>query len=111
MAKLTEEKIQSIIQAYARIGTYSGVAKELGCSASTVKKYVTVHQATTLQNAPEADQIWVQAAKETMLEGPVLGRVEEVDLSAPTIEATPTPEDIETLRMFWLKLQEKGLIV
>lgn len=39
MAKLTEEKIQEIREAYQRIGTYSGVAKEVGCSAATVKKY------------------------------------------------------------------------
>lgn len=39
MAKLTEEKIQEIREAYRRIGTYSGVAKEVGCSAATVKKY------------------------------------------------------------------------
>lgn len=41
MAKLTEEKIKAIQEAYIRLGTYSGVAKELGCSAATVKKYVS----------------------------------------------------------------------
>lgn len=40
MATLSEEKIIAIIKAYNEIGTYSGVAKELGCSAATVKKYV-----------------------------------------------------------------------
>ena len=41
MAKLTEEKIKAIQEAYIRIGTYSGVAKELGCSATSVKKYTS----------------------------------------------------------------------
>ena len=40
MARLTEEKIALIQEAYGRIGTYSGVAKEIGCSPATVKKYV-----------------------------------------------------------------------
>ena len=41
MAKLTEEKIKAIQEAYIRIGTYSGVAKEIGCSAVTVRKYTS----------------------------------------------------------------------
>lgn len=41
MAKLTEEKIKAIQEAYIRLGTYSGVAKELGCSAATVRKYTS----------------------------------------------------------------------
>lgn len=39
--RLSEEKIKEIKEAFARIGTYSGTAKEVGVSASTVKKYVT----------------------------------------------------------------------
>lgn len=41
MAKITEEKILEIQQAYKEIGTFSGVAKKLGCSPATVKKYAT----------------------------------------------------------------------
>ena len=40
MAALSEEKIIAIIKAYNEIGTYSGVAKKLQCSPTTVKKYV-----------------------------------------------------------------------
>lgn len=39
MAKLTEDRIMEIQNLYKKIGTYSGVAKQLGCSAATVKKY------------------------------------------------------------------------
>ena len=40
MARLSDNKIQEIIDEYKKIGTYSGVAKKVGVSASTVKKYV-----------------------------------------------------------------------
>ena len=40
MAALSQEKIFAIIKAYDEIGTYSGVAKKLQCSAATVKKYI-----------------------------------------------------------------------
>ena len=40
MARLTEEKIQEIVKEYQVIGTYSGVAKKVGVSPTTVKKYV-----------------------------------------------------------------------
>lgn len=42
MAKLTEEQILLIQATYKEIGTYSGVAKKLGFSPTTVKKYVEV---------------------------------------------------------------------
>ena len=40
MARLSEEKIQEIIREYPLIGTYSGVAKKVGVSPATVKKYI-----------------------------------------------------------------------
>ena len=43
MAKLTEEKIIQIQQLYAEIGIYSQVAKIVGCTAATVKKYCTLN--------------------------------------------------------------------
>lgn len=48
MARLSEEKIQLIKELYPQIGTYSGVAKEVGCSPATVKRYVT-------EDAPAAE--------------------------------------------------------
>lgn len=41
MARLTEEKIQQIKDAYAKDPVYSHVAKQLGVSPATVKKYVS----------------------------------------------------------------------
>lgn len=41
MARLTEEKILEIQRLYKEIGIYSQVAKQVGCSPSTVKKYCT----------------------------------------------------------------------
>lgn len=38
--KITNEDILEINRAYQRIGTYSGVSRELGFSAGTVKKYI-----------------------------------------------------------------------
>lgn len=37
---ITDEKIIEINELYLKIGTYSGVAKEVGCAPSTVKKYI-----------------------------------------------------------------------
>lgn len=38
--KVTQRDIEKINEAYLRIGTYAGVAKELGWSSGTVKRYV-----------------------------------------------------------------------
>ena len=40
MSKITNEKIIEINELYLQIGTYSGVAKVVGCAPSTVKKYI-----------------------------------------------------------------------
>lgn len=40
MAKITQEDIKNINEAYYRLKTYAAVARELGFSAGTVKKYV-----------------------------------------------------------------------
>ena len=37
---ITEEKKIEINELYLKIGTYSGVAKIVGCAPSTVKKYI-----------------------------------------------------------------------
>ena len=41
MARLTEEKIQQIKDAYAKDPVYSHVSKLLGVSPATIKKYVS----------------------------------------------------------------------
>lgn len=45
MARLSNEKIAEIQQLYSEIGVYSQVAKQVGCSPSTVKKYCTAAEA------------------------------------------------------------------
>ncbi len=44
MARLTEEKIALIQQTYLQVGTYSGTAKIVGCSPTTVKKYAEMNR-------------------------------------------------------------------
>lgn len=38
--KITSEIITQMLELYAELGTYSGVAKKLGVSAATVSKYI-----------------------------------------------------------------------
>lgn len=38
--KITQEQIEQMKALYAQIGTYSGVAKQMGISASTVSRYL-----------------------------------------------------------------------
>ena len=90
MAKLTEEKIKAIQEAYLRIGTYSGVAKELGCSAVTVRKY------TSEMNKPLETTI-------VPFEGEIIP-VEMIDFNFPLHEWTHlTDEEIREVK----KLQEE----
>lgn len=56
MAKLSQEKIQEIVTQYSIIGTYSGVAKKLGVSPTTVKKYVTQSQ-TKLSSTKKKERV------------------------------------------------------
>lgn len=37
---ITQEQIIEINELYCKIGTYSGVAKKVGCAPTTVKKYI-----------------------------------------------------------------------
>lgn len=48
MARISDEKIEQIVSLYAKYHTYAQVAREVGCSASTVKKYVTECGPTTI---------------------------------------------------------------
>lgn len=38
--KITKDQIEQMLTLYEQIGTYSGVAKQMGISASTVSRYV-----------------------------------------------------------------------
>ena len=39
-SRITQEQIQEMMRLYAEIGTYSGVAKQMGISASTASRYI-----------------------------------------------------------------------
>ena len=43
-AKITQEQIHQMIELYGQLGTYSGVAKQLGISAATVSRYIKQQQ-------------------------------------------------------------------
>lgn len=55
MARLSEEKIALIKATYKAVKTYSGTAKAVGCSPSTVKKYV--EESETVKTAPILEKI------------------------------------------------------
>lgn len=69
MARLSEEKIQEIIKEYPIIGTYSGVAKKVGVSPATVKRYVEQYKSTEViekkekvlfnETIPEANCVYI----------------------------------------------------
>lgn len=43
MAKISPEKIEEMCRLYQEIGVYSQVAKKIGSSPATVKKYVSLY--------------------------------------------------------------------
>ena len=43
--KVQQEDILRMVELYDQIGTYAGVAREVGFSASTVRKYIVEHLA------------------------------------------------------------------
>lgn len=49
--KLSSEQIQQIHTLYQQIGTYSGVAKQIGISAATVAKYVKASDIAPIINS------------------------------------------------------------
>lgn len=57
MAALSQEKIDLIKEVYKRIGTYSGTAKEVGCSPATVKKYVVGASQVKSADKPKREPI------------------------------------------------------
>jgi predicted transcriptional regulator len=61
--KVTKELIDKMVELYNKIGTYSGVAKELGVSASTCSKYIKAAQVEQ-KNKIEAAKNFVPFDKE-----------------------------------------------
>ena len=92
MARLSEEKIAEIRRLYAEIGIYSQVAKMVGSSAATVKKYCNDTTAA------------VQPKQIKKFSG-IIPNVEEVDLTffleGNDFLTTLTPNEKEELKGLW----------
>ena len=63
--RIDDEKIALIKKIYSECGTYSQTAKKVGCSPSTVKKYVTTSS--------------VLAQNESIIEIPFMGEIPPVN--------------------------------
>ena len=70
--KVTKELIDKMVELYNKIGTYSGVAKELGVSASTCSKYIKAAQ-TEQKNKAEAAKNFIPFDKE-------IKQIEEIEI-------------------------------
>lgn len=57
MARISQDKINQIIQLYNEIGIYSQVAKIVGCSPATVKKYCNEAQAIQKEITPFSERV------------------------------------------------------
>ena len=64
MAKLSEEKIQKIIQIFNDEPnlSYTAISKKIGCSATTVKKYIVLYKEKNSINILNND-FWKQDTK------------------------------------------------
>ena len=60
MAKLSDEKIAEIQKRYAECGVYAQVARELGVSPATVKKYVS---SSSSSNSARSQKVSVPITK------------------------------------------------
>lgn len=61
MAKLSDEKIAEIQKRYAECGVYAQVARELGVSPATVKKYVS--SSSSSSNSARSTKVSVPITK------------------------------------------------
>lgn len=50
--KITKDQIEQMLTLYEQIGTYSGVAKQMGISATTVSRYIKEAK-SVVQELPE----------------------------------------------------------
>ena len=57
MAKISPEKIEEMCKLYQEIGVYSQVAKKVGSSPATVKKYVSLYLDNQKNSAAAAKDI------------------------------------------------------
>lgn len=92
MARLSDEKIAEIRRLYAEIGIYSQVAKTVGCSPSTVKKYCVDEAAITVN-------------KEVVKFSGIVPKVDDINLTffldIRTNLTTLTPDELEEMKGLW----------
>ena len=95
MARLSNEKIAEIQKLYAEIGIYSQVAKKVGCSPATVKKYCNDAAAVTVE-------------KEVVKFNGAIPKVDEINftffLDTKDNLTTLTPDEKEELKGLWDEL-------
>ena len=95
MARLSNEKIAEIQKLYAEIGIYSQVAKKVGCSPATVKKYCNDVAAVTVE-------------KEIVKFNGTIPKLDEINLTffLDTRDnlTTLTPDEKEELKGLWEEL-------
>ena len=91
MAKLSNEKIAEIQRLYAEIGIYSQVAKQVGCSPSTVKKYcnLDVVKTNTVKKIFDKEIVKISSMDLTLF------------LEKSDNLTTLTHEEIENLKELW----------
>ena len=95
MARLSDEKIAEIRQLYAEIGIYSQVAKRVGCTAATVRKYCTAATAA------------IQPKQITPFSG-TIPEIDNVDLTffleSKEYLTTLTPDEKEGIEKIWQEI-------
>ena len=95
MARLSNEKIAEIQKLYTEIGIYSQVAKKVGCSPATVKKYCN-------------DVAAVIVEKEVVKFNGTIPKVDEINftffLDTRDNLTTLTPDEKEELKGLWEEL-------
>ena len=95
MARLSDEKIAEIRRLYAEIGVYSQVAKMVGSSAATVKKYCSDGTAA------------IQQKTITPFSG-TIPNVNDIDLTffleKSTYLTTLTPEETKGIEELWQEI-------
>ena len=91
MKRVTQEDIVLMNEAYLACGTYSGVAKATGWSASTVKKYIIPNYTSN------------QKIEEDNIELPPLEQMVE-ELSSWCNITCLTPEEEKEIKQLWKEM-------